>query len=59
MDFNLVEIFSAFMVLFAVIDITGSIPIIISIKEKGGKIEAFKAAIVAFVIMSMFLFIGK
>ena len=34
MNFNLVQIFSAFMVLFAVIDITGSIPIIIGIKEK-------------------------
>lgn len=47
------------MVLFAVIDILGSIPIIIGIKDKGGKIEAFKASFVAFVIMSMFLFIGK
>ena len=59
MNFDIVQVFSAFMVLFAVIDITGSIPIIIGIKEKGGKIEAFKASIVALIIMSMFLFIGK
>lgn len=59
MNFNLVQMFSVFMVLFAVIDITGSIPIIIGIKDKGGKIEAFKASLVAFIIMSLFLFIGK
>jgi multiple antibiotic resistance protein len=46
------------MVLFAVIDITGSIPIIIDLKEKGGIIQAGKATIVAFVIMILFLFGG-
>jgi len=59
MNFSLVEIFSAFMVLFAVIDITGSIPVLISIKNKGGKINAFKASLVAFIIMTLFLFIGE
>lgn len=59
MNFDIIEVFSAFMVLFAVIDITGSIPIIISIKDKGGVIESFKASLVALIIMSMFLFIGK
>ena len=59
MNFDIIQVFSAFMVLFAVIDITGSIPIIIGIKDKGGKIEAFKASLVALIIMSMFLFIGK
>ncbi|MDF1547964.1 MAG: MarC family protein [Bacteroidales bacterium] len=59
MDFNLIDIVSSFMVLFAVIDITGSIPIIIDLKEKGGKIEAAKATVVAFLIMLVFLFAGK
>lgn len=59
MDFNLLDIVSSFMVLFAVIDITGSIPIIIDLKEKGGKIEAAKATMVAFLIMLVFLFAGK
>lgn len=59
MEFNLVHIVSSFMVLFAVIDITGSIPIIIDLKEKGGKIEAGKATLVAFLIMLIFLFAGK
>ena len=47
--FNFKEIISAFMVLFAVIDILGAIPIIISLREKNQKIEAGKAAIVSFV----------
>jgi len=47
------------MVLFAIIDIPGSIPIIIDIKNKTGKISAGKATIVAFAIMFAFLFIGK
>ena len=56
--FNFKEIISAFMVLFAVIDILGAIPIIISLREKNQKIEAGKAAIVSFVIL-VALFIGK
>ena len=59
MNLNIVEIFASFMVLFAIIDIPGSIPIIIDIKNKTGKISAGKATIVAFTIMFAFLFIGK
>ncbi|NJO92377.1 MAG: MarC family protein [Chloroflexia bacterium] len=58
MQLNFLDIVSVFMVLFAVIDITGSIPIIIDLKEKGGKIEAGKATLVAFLIMLVFLFAG-
>jgi multiple antibiotic resistance protein len=58
MGINLLDILSTFMVLFAVIDITGSIPIIIDIKEKGGKIDALMASIVSFIIMIVFLFAG-
>ena len=53
------EILSAFMVLFAVIDITGSIPIIIDLKEKHGKIDALKATLVAFVILLLFFIAGE
>jgi len=56
---NFVDVFSSFMVLFAVIDITGSIPIIIELKQKHGKIEAAKATIVATGTLFAFLFIGK
>ena len=57
--FNIVDVFSAFMVLFAVIDITGSIPIIIDLKTKHGKIEANKATLVATITLFAFLFIGE
>ncbi|SKB66937.1 MULTISPECIES: MarC family protein [Soonwooa] len=53
------ETFTCFMVLFAVIDIIGSVPIIVSLRQKFGKIEAEKASIVAGLIMIAFLFIGK
>ncbi len=59
MHFDLKETLAVFMVLFAVIDITGSIPIIVDIKSKVGKIEAEKATLVAFLIMLAFLIIGE
>ncbi|MDX2444857.1 MAG: MarC family protein [Bacteroidales bacterium] len=59
MNLNFIEITAAFMVLFAVIDIIGSIPVIIDIKSKTGDIKSGKAAIVAFLIMLLFLFTGE
>ena len=53
------EIFTASMVLFAVIDIVGSIPVIISLREKAGHIQSEKAAIVSTFIMIAFLFLGE
>jgi multiple antibiotic resistance protein len=47
------------MVLFAVIDIVGSIPIIISLREKAGHIQSEKASLVAALIMIAFLFLGE
>ena len=47
------------MVLFAIIDIPGSIPIIIDIKAKSGEIKAAKVTIVSFLILMAFLFIGN
>ena len=58
MNFNLKEIFTATMVLFAVIDIIGSIPIIIDLRQKVGHIQSEKASIVAMLIMILFLFLG-
>ena len=57
--FDLRQMFSATMVLFAVIDIVGSVPIVVSLKKKFGTIESGKAAIVAGVLMIGFLFIGN
>ncbi len=59
MNFNIKEIVTAFMVLFAVIDVIGNIPVIIDLRQKVGKIQSEKAAIVAGFIMILFLFLGK
>lgn len=59
MGFDLLEIGKAFMILFAVIDIVGSIPVIIKIKQKAGEIQALKASLVALGIMLAFLFVGE
>lgn len=56
---NLKEILAAFMVLFAIIDILGSIPIILDIKGKTGTIFPAKTALVAYAIMLLFLIIGE
>tara|TARA_B110000046_G_scaffold174987_1_gene199289 strand:- start:410 stop:997 length:588 start_codon:yes stop_codon:yes gene_type:complete len=55
----LVDIGKPFMVLFAVIDIIGSIPVIIKIKKRAGDIHVMKASLVALGIMLAFLFIGE
>lgn len=59
MHFSLLEVLATFMVLFAIIDILGSIPIILDIKAKTGTIHPGKTTIVAFAIMLLFLFIGE
>ncbi|WP_299884869.1 MarC family protein [uncultured Lacinutrix sp.] len=59
MNFDPTEIFTVFMVLFAVIDIVGNIPIIIDLRKKAGHIQSEKAAIIAGVILIAFLFLGK
>lgn len=53
------EIFAISMVLFAVIDIVGSIPIIVDLRSKVGHIHSEKATIVAAIIMISFLFLGE
>lgn len=57
--FDFREIATATMVLFAVIDILGSIPIIIGLRKKVGHIQSEKASIVSAVIMVSFLFVGE
>ena len=59
MNISIKEIFTAFMVLFAVIDIVGNIPIIIDLRKKAGHIQSEKASIIAGVIMIVFLFVGN
>lgn len=59
MGFNFNDALSAFLILFAVIDIPGSIPIIVSLRKKVGHVQSEKATIVAGIIMIVFLFIGE
>lgn len=59
MQVDFLEIIASFMVLFAIIDIFGSIPIILGIKSKIGNIYAERTTLVAFGIMILFLFIGE
>jgi multiple antibiotic resistance protein len=56
---NLQQIFSVTLTLFAVIDIIGSIPIIIQIRQREGQIKAELATIVAGCLMVGFLFVGQ
>ncbi|CAZ95944.1 MarC family protein [Zobellia galactanivorans] len=57
--FDFREIATATMILFAVIDILGSVPIIIGLRKKVGHIESEKASVVSLVIMIAFLFVGE
>jgi multiple antibiotic resistance protein len=59
LQFDFSEILSTTMVLFAIIDILGSIPIVIELRKKAGHIQSEKAAIVATALMIVFLFAGK
>jgi multiple antibiotic resistance protein len=59
MPVRFIDIITVFMVLFAVIDITGSIPYILDIKRRSGEIESGKATLVAYGILMIFLFIGE
>ena len=59
MEFNLKDILTIFMVLFAVIDIIGNIPIIIDLRQKAGQIQSETASLIAGFILIIFLFIGE
>ena len=59
MKLNFTEIITATMILFAVIDILGSVPVIISLRSKVGHIQSEKASLVAACIMVAFLFVGE
>ena len=59
LNFDIKEISTATMVLFAVIDIVGSIPIIIQLRQQVGHIQSEKASIVSLIIMVAFLYLGE
>ena len=57
MNFDIGQVLACFMVLFAVIDIIGSIPIILEIKKSAGTISPLRASLVSLIIMIVFLFV--
>lgn len=56
--FNFQELASAFIVLFAVIDIIGSIPIILNLKQNGRDVNAIKATLISFALLIGFFYAG-
>lgn len=59
MGFDIKEIASAFVVLFAIIDITGSIPVILDLKQRKGEIQPWKVSLVSFFTLVGFLLVGE
>ena len=52
------QILSVTMILFAIIDIIGAIPVVISLRQKSGHIQSEKASLVALILMILFLYLG-
>jgi len=59
MQINIIEIVSSFLVLFAIIDVTGSVPIFLSLRAKNRIINPEKAALYSLAILLGFLFVGE
>lgn len=59
MQFNIQEFLTLTFTLFAVIDVVGSVPMLISLKEKMGGINAWKVTLISGALMVLFFFIGK
>lgn len=57
--FELAHVGKAFLVLFAIIDIIGGIPVILQVREKAGKIYPARATLVSLAIMVVFLYLGE
>src|SRR5436190_22088217 len=59
MQFNFQEFLTLTFTLFAVIDVVGSVPMLISMKQKTGSISAWKVTLISGALMILFFFIGK
>jgi len=59
MEFHFDQLLTVIFTLFAVIDIVGSIPLLIAMKEKSGAIKSFKVTLISGALMILFLFLGK
>ena len=59
MDFHFDKLLTVIFTLFAVIDIVGSIPLLIAMKEKSGAIKSLRVTLISGALMILFLFLGK
>ena len=59
MEFQIDQLLTVTFTLFAVIDIVGSIPLLISLKEKMGGIRSIQVTLISGALMILFLFAGK
>ena len=59
MDFHFDQLLTVIFTLFAVIDIVGSIPLLIAMKEKSGAIKSLRVTLISGALMILFLFLGK
>lgn len=57
-SFNLLQSFSAFIILFAIIDVLGSLPIIVNLQEKGKTVKPLKATMLSGLILLAFFYAG-
>lgn len=58
MALNFKEIAGAFVVLFAILDIIGSIPVIIDLQHKTGKVPALKVTLISWILLTIIYFLG-
>ncbi len=58
-NFNLHDFLAAFLVMFAIIDIVGSVPVIINLQRRGKKINAFQISLVSLIIFVVFFYAGE
>lgn len=59
MEFDFKEIATVTMILFAVIDVVGSLPVLLDLQSKHGQIQATKGTLVSGIIMLVFMFVGE
>lgn len=59
MNFDFTQVLSAFVVLFALIDVLGSVPLFLNFQKNGQDVNPLQASLYAFVIMTAFLFVGE
>ena len=59
MNFDIKEFVSSSMILFAIIDVIGNLPLVILLREKFKVIESGKATIISLIIMVVFLYLGE